>query len=330
MGWQVVYVPFLEAGGTIINQSGVFVYSSTPTLGNLIASIAQTAGVDNFGNVYQAGTTSYLTLAGTTYAVGLNTLSGTGLPGLSLQDIANVPTSPAGFFGESSSNVSTPQAFAAITSGQANAPDVASFISVLSQVQSAVVGGQIVLQAGDVQIDDAGSLADMTVNATDGALQSQNNTFGDGDIYKMGHKVATMASNQPITLTTPVVITNMSFNVATGFNYRFYFSIIVSSDTATAGGLTIGFDGSSVSGNMNGKAVIRQVGVTTPSTVIFDGSVAGFNTFSPASALTKQIVDIELWGSFSTGGVFNVRAQLTAAAATYHIKSGIAWKEIAA
>ena len=186
MGWQVVYVPFLFAGDTIIDTSGIFVYSSTPAAGNLIASIAPQAGTDDFGNPYQQGTTSYLIEGGKTYAVGLNTLSGTGLPGLSIQDIINLPTSPAGFFGESSSNVATPQAFAAITSGQANGPDVASFISILSQVQSAVSGGQIVIQAGDVQFDVNGNLADWAVTAF--GVPQVTQTTGDGNTYKVGSK----------------------------------------------------------------------------------------------------------------------------------------------
>jgi hypothetical protein len=186
MGWQVVYVPFLFAGDTIIDTFGLFVYSSTPGPGNLIASIAPQAGTDPYGNQFQQGMTEYLTLSGTTYAVGLNTLSGTGLPGLSLQDINHLPTSPAGFFGESSSNTLTPQAFAAITSGQANATDVASFLSILSQVQSAVTGGQIVIQAGDIQFDVNGNLADWTVSNF--GVPQVIQTTGDGNTYKVGKK----------------------------------------------------------------------------------------------------------------------------------------------
>ena len=204
MGWQVVYVPFLFAGDTIISTKGIFVYSSTPALGNLIASIAPQAGTDDFGNVFQQGTTSYLTIGGKTYAVGLNTLSGTGLPGLSLQDIVNLPTSPAGFFGETSSNVSTPQAFAAITSGQANGTDVASFISILSQLQSAVTGGQIVLQAGDIQFDVNGNLADWLV--TNFGVVQYVQTTGDGNTYKVGSKSLT---NSNITVSSFGSATNL-------------------------------------------------------------------------------------------------------------------------
>lgn len=39
----------------ILNSAGLFLYSSTPTLGNLIASVAIANGTDSFGNVYYAG-----------------------------------------------------------------------------------------------------------------------------------------------------------------------------------------------------------------------------------------------------------------------------------
>ncbi len=44
-----------NAGNTIINIHGIFVYSGTPATGNLIASIASAAGTDTFGNIYPQG-----------------------------------------------------------------------------------------------------------------------------------------------------------------------------------------------------------------------------------------------------------------------------------
>lgn len=49
----------------VINSSGFFVYSGTPALGNLIATITSTGGTDTFGNVYLEGFTSYDRLLGT-------------------------------------------------------------------------------------------------------------------------------------------------------------------------------------------------------------------------------------------------------------------------
>lgn len=48
-----------SAGNTIINASGTFVYSSTPALGNLIASFASAGGFDTPGNSYLAGNVGY-------------------------------------------------------------------------------------------------------------------------------------------------------------------------------------------------------------------------------------------------------------------------------
>jgi hypothetical protein len=326
MGWQVVYVPFLFAGNTIIEAAGVFVYSGTPALGNLIASIASTAGVDDFGNVVQAGMTEYLTISGTTYGAGLNTLSGTGLPGLSIQDIAHLPTSPAGFFGESSSNVSTPQAFAAITSGQANATDVASFISILSQVQSLVTGGQLVLQAGDVQFDINGNLADWTVGTTDGMAAVKNNLFGDGNTYKVGQFTQRSASNQPITSTTPVVITSQAWNVAVGPVYHLNIMAVVSPDQG-AGGATFGWDGSAVTGNANGHGTWKQ-NAAADNVQIWDGNLAALAASHAFAAGIEQVFVAEIWCSFSTGGTLNLRAQESIAADPFHIKSVIGRMEI--
>jgi len=49
----------LYAGNTIINPTGIFVYSGTPGAGDLVASIVHNAGTDQYGNHYLAGIASY-------------------------------------------------------------------------------------------------------------------------------------------------------------------------------------------------------------------------------------------------------------------------------
>ena len=49
----------ITAGDTIINSDGIFVYSSTPANGDLVASIAQAPGSDAFGNTYVDGIATY-------------------------------------------------------------------------------------------------------------------------------------------------------------------------------------------------------------------------------------------------------------------------------
>ena len=52
MGWQTEAVTVLFAGNTIINPSGIFIYSGAPAAGNLVAAIAPASGTDSFGNAY--------------------------------------------------------------------------------------------------------------------------------------------------------------------------------------------------------------------------------------------------------------------------------------
>lgn len=61
MPWQTAVAVRLQAGNTIINQSGQYSYSGTPAAGNLVSSNGLTAaGTDEFGNATLAGNTSYL------------------------------------------------------------------------------------------------------------------------------------------------------------------------------------------------------------------------------------------------------------------------------
>lgn len=50
----------------VLNSSGAFFYSPSEAAGNLVASVAQAAGTDAYGNAYLSGVVSYL--SGTPYA----------------------------------------------------------------------------------------------------------------------------------------------------------------------------------------------------------------------------------------------------------------------
>jgi hypothetical protein len=64
-GLAYFYGLTIEGGGTftgpdyIINPAGAFFYNGTPAAGNLISSIAGSAGNDQFGNAYLQGTVTY-------------------------------------------------------------------------------------------------------------------------------------------------------------------------------------------------------------------------------------------------------------------------------
>jgi hypothetical protein len=70
MPWQTAVTVQLQAGNTIINPNGTFVYSGNPGTGNLIASVAPAAGTDNFGNNYLAGTSTYAATFATSLQAG--------------------------------------------------------------------------------------------------------------------------------------------------------------------------------------------------------------------------------------------------------------------
>lgn len=54
-GFPDIVAQVFEAGNTIINDQGLFVYSGTPAAGNLFLSIASAPGTDQFGNAYGSG-----------------------------------------------------------------------------------------------------------------------------------------------------------------------------------------------------------------------------------------------------------------------------------
>lgn len=199
-----------------INSNGFFLYSSTPATGNLIATFTFASGTDAFSNKYLSGVTAYLIVAGTTYAMNLSLPNGQGFPGFSVVDVNHLPFAAPGVFAESSTSPN--QAFAVVASGQATAADVSAYISVLSQIQSGVLGGQIVLQAGDVQHDINGNLIDYISNATGSPLVQQ--TSGDGQVYHIGNR-AIRDNGVPhlINSTTPI-ITLTAANLLAGKGYH--------------------------------------------------------------------------------------------------------------
>lgn len=155
----------------IEDSSGMFLYSGTPAARNLIASLAATSGTDAYGNVYEAGITSYVTVFSDVYEVGLNQLSG-GQPGLAISDVTHPPYGPAGVFGLAGSG--TPQiATASLTSGMISSADVAATVDVLSQADSGITNGKVTVEAGMTEI---GVNASLIVNDNTGSVNAVNGT----------------------------------------------------------------------------------------------------------------------------------------------------------
>jgi hypothetical protein len=69
-GFPDVVAQVFQAGTTLIDDAGLFVYSGAPGPGNLIASIASAGGTDQFGNGYGPGFSSFGALGTTAEITG--------------------------------------------------------------------------------------------------------------------------------------------------------------------------------------------------------------------------------------------------------------------
>lgn len=93
MGWETVVAAVFQAGNrVVINSAGLFVYNGAPTLGNLLFSISNANGTDQYGNHYFRAATLYLGNA----AINMDIASGT--PQLSFPTGATSEQTPASTF----------------------------------------------------------------------------------------------------------------------------------------------------------------------------------------------------------------------------------------
>lgn len=150
MGWQTQIAVQLQAGNTIINPNGTFVYSSAPATGNLIFSAAPVAGIDQFGNVYVQGAAAYETISGITYAIqlGESSFAGTPVPGVFIHVISGTTaaSSDPNFSGIGESTGST----AIVFSGQSTAGSAGSGIQASDSTFSGVPNGTVNIVAGQL------------------------------------------------------------------------------------------------------------------------------------------------------------------------------------
>ena len=155
MPWSTNVAVTLQAGDTIINPSGNFVYSAAPAAGDLIASIAPASGTDQFGNVYEQGIVGYAVIAGTTYGLrlGISTVNGSPTPAFFLDHVSGTGTAPSASPAYSFGNASSTGTGAIMFSGKSLAGSGASYIECADSTLSGVTGGEIVMSAGDISIN---------------------------------------------------------------------------------------------------------------------------------------------------------------------------------
>ncbi len=130
-------------------NGGLFVYSPSPGAGNLIASIAAMAGTDQFGNSYVEGVATYVTIAGTIYALEVGSQTGSGTAFL-VHNLTSPPNSDPLF---SAIQASPAGCVAAVQSGKSTAGSSQAAVDVADSTASGFAGGQVEVIAGQTTID---------------------------------------------------------------------------------------------------------------------------------------------------------------------------------
>lgn len=137
--------------------------------------------------------------------------------------------------------------------------------------------------------------------------------FGDGNINAIGALTQSLSGTQLISSTTPVVITNMNFNVATGNRYRLDMMLTWTGVGAT-GNAVFGFDGSNTSTQ---QSVFFWTGTGTPT----DGTSTGGNITSPTLTTSRQGLWYTALIVCTVAGTFNVRAQITSGGSNFNMNN---------
>lgn len=162
--------------GFIINSSGIFLYSGTPALGNLVGSWAPVAaGTDSFGNAYQKDLAVYAAV-NTGYA-DLSSTGGIGgntallfFPG----STAHVTVKPQAYGASNNSGAANEEEYLALTSGKASGNDDTqlqliskSADATIPAVLNFLIGGSVLSQLFKTQWNIG-----VTISATAGTPSS--------------------------------------------------------------------------------------------------------------------------------------------------------------
>jgi hypothetical protein len=303
MGWQIVYIPFLFAGDTIINQSGVFIYDGTPTLGNLKVSIAGTAGVDQYGNVYSDNVTAYNIANSNGGYAQIAANPTTGIPFLVLlppgATVLNAPPQV---------NAST------VNSGLA---DEQYQINVDSGYGNTVgSSGNAILQLASRSNDSTiASVAKITADVAEVELQ-------DGNIYAIGQlDLLGTALPQTINQTTAQTVTGCTANVVPG-TYRIEVESIFTGSAAGAGNPSYQIGVNVTNSLFWGTGIIWQTSGAGAGANRFDTSVTGMQFQGPTMvAAAVYIVKMKGYITVTSTGAISLQAFTSATADSYVINT---------
>jgi uncharacterized protein YaiE (UPF0345 family) len=141
-----------NAGNTIINTNGTFIYSGTPSSSNLIVSECPVATLDPFGTAAVQGVGVYITISLTKYILTFGQQNN--LPAMSIQQATSVPLLPV-IHGANAASSAGCSAY--INSGQSVGGSVAAVIQAEDSTFAGVANGLIALIAGAVQLGSTGA-----------------------------------------------------------------------------------------------------------------------------------------------------------------------------
>jgi len=322
----------------VINAAGQFFYSGTPALGNLIISIAQSAGTDTFGNAYK-GPGLFVYKAGTAQAIGL--INTGGVPELQFfsnsgfeQTAANIAagTSGSGATANMQLLISGPQG------SPAGGTDWAQ-IELLSNNQGATVPAAGFLN----YIDTSGSPHEIAAwgsigffianNASPPAASSVGaglfGSFGhldyvgaDGVSYATGRKTIVTAS-QIINSTTATILTGTSVTVQANISYRIH-AAIPYVENAAAGVPSFQVNGPSAAQVLLATTVTSVTGASAT----LANLTTALNTPFTVNTMASLSRILRMDGTFfvNTAGTINLRALTSIAADTFTIQAGGIWE----
>ena len=184
MGWQTEVAIQLQAGNTIINQSGTFVYSGPPAAGNLIFSAAPAAGTDQFGNAYLEGATTYIVSGGSTFAFQMGGQGGATGFAFFVHNQTNPPSADPGY----SANLASPAGTAfEIVSGKATAGSTQALIIGSDSTQSGIANGEIDLLAGAITLGTH-AVSTIPVAGVSGSIATLPNDNNSGSTWVAGER----------------------------------------------------------------------------------------------------------------------------------------------
>lgn len=284
------------AGDTIINTQGIFIYEGTPALGNLKFSIAATAGVDQFGNVYTDNAAAYnVAVAGGGYA-----------------QMASNPTTGLPFFILAPPSMVHEAAYPQINSAAIN-PGAAN--------ESA----QLITQSGYETIPGAAGAAyaqyisrpnNGGVGSSFAQLVGDNirAVRPDGNSYPVGQIVASAAPNQTINTTAAHTLTGTTLPVTAGsYDIKIMMQFI---GNQAAGNPSIQVGISAPVSYQWGNALFWDAGSGVNR---YDVNTGGMLFGGPVMSTNAWYFSADCYATFTGSGAVSLQAWTNVAADTYII-----------